>query len=424
MWILSFISLAAQAGDPHASEDQAFVLEHGVDLFTDAEYDTDWMPADSAISVRFQIEASGGADVRMEGHGELGWPDALTLVHVGEPGTGTLAQDAALEAVTSVRFDVYGYEWESEIDRRGITVTAAGTFDPFLLDGADPDVATVDFEGADDELITYDYTVFTGVSLVFEASVHPASTTSFTGVSWQVGDAVDTAELAPFPVDVPPDEPVVDTTSVYTGSWSSELSLVITPSASVCVDVFGCVELASFDIPIALASDQVSEAFDPVELEFPLPVLVPEVDAYDFGPVEVGGLANLQLPLANEGALYLEGVTGVLGSDWFSVYPDYFYAAPGQEDGVVVTFAPGAEGDFEATIVFESNDPDDPVYEVTVTGQGVAAEEPDGPSDDGSTQVIESEVGGCGCAQGSTGRSSSAWLLLVGLLSLVRRRRC
>ena len=180
MLFISFISLVARAGEPHASEDQAFVLEHAVDLFTGAEYDTDWMPADSPISVRFQVDASGGAAVHMEGHGELSWPEALTLVHVGEPGTGTLAQDASLDLVTSVRFSVYGYEWESEIDRRGITATAAGSFDPFLLDGADPDAVTVDFEGADDELISYDYTVFTGVSLVFEASVHPASTTSFT----------------------------------------------------------------------------------------------------------------------------------------------------------------------------------------------------------------------------------------------------
>ena len=60
-----------------------------------------------------------------------------------------------MPAVTSLRFDVAGYAWEEELDRRGITVEGETVFDPFLLSGTSPDRAIVEFEGNRTQLIDY-----------------------------------------------------------------------------------------------------------------------------------------------------------------------------------------------------------------------------------------------------------------------------
>ena len=79
----------------------------------------------------------------MDGVGHMGWPDGLTMAIDPVPDTGEIIVDAALEAVTSIKFDVDIYTWESEIDRRGIDVEGEADFSPFLLTGDVPDVVDV-----------------------------------------------------------------------------------------------------------------------------------------------------------------------------------------------------------------------------------------------------------------------------------------
>ena len=118
----------------------------------------------------------------------------------------------------------------------------------------------------------------------------------------------------------------------------------------------------------------------------------------------------------------------LLGSPFFTSYPDSFRAGPYVEDGVVVSFAPEQAGSFSATLILESNDPLQPLTEISFIGTAV---DPEAAAEDGTAGggnnnakpvIIESEVG-CGC--GTTG--APAWPGILALsaagLVVVRRRR-
>lgn len=405
------LALPAQAWE---SEPQEFLIAHDVELFTGSELDSDWLPADSPIAVRFQIVADGGASAEMEGVGSLTWPEGLNLALTGEPDTGWLAVDAALAAVTSVRFDLYGWEYESELDRREIAVSGETTFSPFLLDGASPDVATVSTVGASTEVIDYEYEVFAGVSLGFNAGLAPTSTTTLSGIAWWLGDQQIAAEGESAVVEAS-GTGQLDLAATFMAEWQSELDLVLTPEVEVCIPIYGCFSVASFDIPLALATDDIEEGFPELALSFPLPVIGVDVQAYDFGEVEVGTFADLALDIHSQGLMDLQGEAGLIGSPYFTVFPESILAAPATSDGVVVSFAPESAGAFEGTLLLSTNDPATPTLEILLTGTGVDPEEEQAED----YEVIKSEVG-CGCASG--GRPGAGWFAAIAAAALLRRR--
>ena len=397
----------------YESEANDVLLSDTVTLYSGSTLDTDWLPDGSPIAVRFQVVSEGGAAVDMEGEANLSWPEDLNLAFTGAPGTGELLIDASLDAVSSVKFDLFGYTYEAELDRRGVSVTGETTFDPFLLDGMD--AVSVDTSGVSAEVLSYDYEVFAGISLAFDATMQPTGAVGFSGSAFWLDDGQITAEGQSLAI-TPAGEPEQVLSASYVGAWTSELALTFTPAVSVCFPIYGCEELVAFDVPLTLASDDFEQAFPSIDLSFPLPVLaVPEL-SYDFGEVTVGEIANYPLPLANVGLLDLEGEVGLAGSTYFTVYPNYVNANPGTEDGVVVTFAPETEGAFSGTVLVSTNDPAQPLVEIAITGTGVVPDQDTGMD----TKVISSEVGGCGCANG--GKAGIAWIL-GGLLALARVRR-
>jgi MYXO-CTERM domain-containing protein len=405
---------------------QPFVLEDYANLYQASEFDTGWFPAGSPLQVRFQIVSEGGAAVVMEGEGQLSWPDALTLSLTPEPGTGALMMDAALAAVTSIQFDVAGYQWSQEIDRRSLDMDGEATFDPFLLTGGTPDRVVATWEGNETTLIDWALDVFTGVSVEFTMDLGPDAQTTFRGANWWTpGGAVASATgTSLVPVEGLPTQ-VVETS--FVGQWDSNLDLVLNPVFSVCVVVVGCFDLVDVDVPIPLAGDSFQQEMAPLALAFPLPLLRTDYDTYDFGEVTVGSLQNLELPISNDGDLLLEGIVSLTGSPYFTSYPDAFLAAPLESDGLVVTFTPESEGPFEATLTLVSNDPGAPERTVRLTGIGVPPDESsgDGTGDDtnpAKRTVITSEVG-CGCASAESHAAAPALLGALGLLLVVRRRR-
>lgn len=415
------LALAALAGTALGYESDTQPVEIGdtAVLFTGSNVDTDWLPDGSPITVRFQILSEGGAAVDMSGSSYLSWPDGLNLGFEGEAGSGVLLVDAALAAVTSVRFDLFGYSWESEIDRRSVGVTGETTFDPFVLDGAATERVEVATTGASTEVVNYELEVFTGVSVDFTATLTPTGSTGFEGVSWWIGDSQISTEGGTTTLSAEPSASVL-VEPIFVGAWDSALDLTITPAVSVCFPIYGCEEVASFDIPLSLASDAFEQAFPATSLEFPLPMLESGVSAYDFGEVMVGDLANLELPIANGGLLDLQGEIGVTGSTYFSLFPGEFYAAPDMVDGVVVTFAPESEGLFEGTVLLTSNDPWEPLVEIAITGTGVLPEEELDtglPAEDDGKQVKT-----CGCASGGHGVSGAISLTVLAVLAARRRR--
>ena len=406
------------------SEPQAFQLEDSAELWNNSEFTTGWVPSDSPLQVSFAIESSGGAFVGMEGDGHLQWPETLVLDLVPMAETGWIVVDAALEAVTAIRFDVVGYTWEQEIDRRGLQVEGEGLFEPFLLQGDEPDIVQVDYSGSETELVSFDVSVFTGVSVNFTTNIGPEASTTFQGVRWWTEDGA-LAQSGATALIEPEGGAWQPVEATFVGRWTSALDLVLTPVFTVETPI-GDYELVSIDIPIPLGSDDFEQDFPATVLEFPMPILTPPVLEYDFGEVEVGRLVNWEMEVGNDGAMDLEGYIGLTGSPYFSSFPDAFLAGPGTADGVVVSFSPEAAGEFTGTLVLESNDPLNPVQEITVRGVAVDPEasesEGDGSGRRARAQVVETEVG-CGC--GTTGTPAWPGMLAVGAggLVLLRRRR-
>lgn len=430
MPFILLVALSTAGAQEFSSETQEFTLADDLELWNSSEFSTGWVPSGSPLAIQFAIQSEGGASVSMDGSGQLTWPDALTLELYGEPGTGEILVDAELAAVTALQFDVAGYTWQEELDRRGIIVEGEGTFDPLLLAGGTMDRATVEFEGNSTQLIDYSFNVFTGVNLEFYVDLGPQAVTTFTGQYWWTPEGAVAEEGAKIAVE-PTGFDYQTTETTFVGRVQSDLSLVFNPIFSVCVDIVGCWDVVDLDLPIPLASDDYEHEFAPTTLDFPLPALsLPEGDTVDLGEVLIGAAVNYQVEIENIGALDLEGNAGLLGSPFFTSYPDTFLAGPYTTDGVVVTFAPEEAGEFSATLVLESNDPASPLTEIAFTGIAVDPDADDETGEAGGAageeepeyKLISSEVG-CGC--GTTG--SPAWPGLLafaaGGLVMVRRRR-
>lgn len=414
--MILLLALSGPSAWAFDSDTQPVDLADTVTLFSNAEYSTGFVPSGSPLQVQFAIEAMGGADVSMQGEADLSWPDALLLQFTGDPGTGLLLLDASLDAVTTVAVDLsdWGYYGEFEIDRRTLGFEGTQFFDPFVL--ADR-VEIVD-PGLGTNLITYTYDIFVGVSLTFSADLGTEVRVGFAGEQFAANGVVVSAEDAVSPLTYEPvADYAVDTT--YTGDWDAALDVVITPSIEACASVFGCVTVAEFEIPFSILQDSFLQDFPAIEPTFPLPLLRVGIDQADMGEVEVGQIANLQVPIGNDGSLSVYGDAHIEGSTDFSVYPTTFDALPGTEDGLVVTYAPTLEGDATAELVLASNDPGEPDLRIPLTATGVLPDESDVGYDVDETETLKTQS--CGCA--SSGEAPAGALFALGLAVMAFRRR-
>ncbi|MFW6114173.1 MAG: choice-of-anchor D domain-containing protein [bacterium] len=108
------------------------------------------------------------------------------------------------------------------------------------------------------------------------------------------------------------------------------------------------------------------------------------VDFHDFGDVAVHETASETFTIRNEGS----GVLQISQAKCIGQHANHFTFAPANPPGssgdwelssganmqVSVTFAPDATGLREATLVFTSNDPDQPDYEIDLLGRGWGTE--------------------------------------------------
>ncbi|MDP2309552.1 MAG: MYXO-CTERM sorting domain-containing protein [Pseudomonadota bacterium] len=405
------------------SEPVDVLLQDQSELFTNVEVSTGFVPSGSPLQVEFRIEANGGAGVEMEGEGSLWWPEALTLDFTGKPGSGIYLLDASIDAVATVRVDLWGtYTDDFEVDRRSIYMDGATFFDPFVMDGAVDDRVEVIDSAAGTELLNYAFDIFLGVSLQFTADMTPTFTAGFEGVQWAVNEGTILAEGAPATM-APERAPDYLVESVFTALWDARFDLIFTPTISVCAPVYGCFDVLTFDIPLELLSDSFEQDFPPALYTFPLPLLEPGLSAGDLGTILPGTISNLEVPLTNVGNLPVFGDATIEGDGEFSVYPTQFNANPGTTDGLVITFAPTVDGPQTATLVLTSNDPSIPMLTIPLTGN---AETPANPGEDdvpGEEQVVVTEeIGGCGCDTPGSPATGALGALAAAAL-LVRRRR-
>jgi MYXO-CTERM domain-containing protein len=397
------------------SEPQDLTFHDQTDVFSAAEYDTGPLPGGSPLTVRFYIASEGGAITDMDATSELTWPDALTHTITGVPGSGWFRLVTDLTMQAEVGIDLWGYTGTFPVWSQALYMHDDATFDPLLLpDGSTPAVDLAS-DGPGIDPITYNISLFTGVDLQFTLNVFPRATAHLAGISVATGDSIQTSESQLTDLDVPEENPGwIDLSSTYLADLAAHLQIVLVPGLDVC-SPFGCFNVVTFEVPVDLVVYDEAHPFEAENYSHPLPSIVPPDPTHDFGEVAVGNLANATIPLADQGTLDLEGYAYIEGdAGAFTVYPTYFYATPGNEDGVVVTFAPTATGDTTALLVIESNDPVRPRIEIPL--RGTAFSEDPIPDDTGRAH---GEIKTCSCASGGAGGS----VFVLALAAIVLRRR-
>lgn len=393
----------------YESPDQELILQDETDLFEAVEYDSGWIPSGSPLAVAFRINTSGGAFTEMEGQSWLYWPPALTQGYTPAPESGWFALDTLLTASVDMQIDLWGYQDEFALASTGTGFSAETTFTPFLLPGGEVERVEAVAEGAAQELFNLPYSVISGVEIYLTTDLRPDASAALSGERFTMGE--QTIEVnggtANFPV---PDDGSLDFDSVYTGLFEGRLALTFIPTFGVCISVFGCYDVATFELPVDLVNTSFSKDFNPVPVSHPLPMLeLPEVTVIEFGQVEVGEIATYNLPLSSFGDLVVEGEAGIMGAGEFSVFPPVLYVPPQGEDGIVITFAPTFEGTQESELLLSTSDPRYTDLRITLIGTGVSEQ----------IKTIPAEVG-CNCA--SAPSAMAAWPALLALLALVRRR--
>lgn len=394
----------------YESPDQEIVLQDETDLFEAVEYDSGWIPNGSPVAVAFRINTSGGVYTEMEGNSWLYWPPALTQGFTPTPESGWFALDTVLTASVDMQIDITGYYDEFSLASTGTGFAADATFTPFLLPGGEVQRVDAVAEGAAQELFNLPYSIISGVDIYLTTDLRPDASASLSGERFTMGDETIEVDGGTANFQVPSDGSL-DFDAIYTGIYDGVLSLTLIPSFGVCVSIFGCYDVASFELPIDLVNTSFAKDFAPVPVSHPLPLLVlPEVTVIEFGDVEIGQIATYNLPLSSLGDLVVEGDAGIMGAGEFSVFPPVLYVPPQGEDGIVITFAPTIEGTQESELVLSTSDPRYTDLRITLIGNGVEEH----------IKTIPAEVG-CNCASAPSS-SLAAWPALLGLLALLRRR--
>ncbi|MDP8239314.1 MAG: choice-of-anchor D domain-containing protein [Candidatus Hatepunaea meridiana] len=102
------------------------------------------------------------------------------------------------------------------------------------------------------------------------------------------------------------------------------------------------------------------------------PNLMVNPNELNFGQVSGGESADLTLTLSNDGLVELNVSDIAIEGNYFSSdFDEAFVIQPDEEFDLTVTFAPQESGDFEATLTISSDDPDEEVIAIALTGTGV-----------------------------------------------------
>ncbi|MFK7990830.1 MAG: MYXO-CTERM sorting domain-containing protein, partial [Sandaracinaceae bacterium] len=128
------------------------------------------------------------------------------------------------------------------------------------------------------------------------------------------------------------------------------------------------------------------------------------------------------LTLINDGEAELSVTLGEPEGP-FSTETETVVLAPSSSQRVPVRFSPEAGGEFSTVLLVSSNDPDEPLVTVALSGNAAGVPLGDGgmPLDGGTAPPTD---GGCGCRVGAPSPSPApAFLALLALGWGARRRR-
>jgi hypothetical protein len=260
-------------------------LERELVGFQDVDFDSGWVPPNSPVQLRFYAHAADSIVVEMLGDGLYDW-DAETIAFAGHPMAGWFLLDVGLELQASVRFDVAGIQWQSDVlGPWDYAITSEAFYTPYLLPGHPERPVVIDDQTdgvpvasvpiVPDIIIAsgnLDVTVAADVTaslsgLRIEATAHDGAGSP--------GDvAIVDAEGVPSPLTPVAGADPLAVDGVLVASLQTAPVLIVRPHLVMTIVGQGF-EIFGIDIPIALPETNDALVFDPVPMRFDAPASAP-----------------------------------------------------------------------------------------------------------------------------------------------------
>lgn len=258
----------------------------------DVDFDSGWVPGDSPVQLRFYAHAADSIEIEMLGDGTYDW-SSESIVFVGEPDGGYFLLDVGLELQASVRFDVAGITWESDIlGPWDFAITSDALFTPYLLPGHPDDPVQIQDQTGGLTVasvpIIPDVVIASGNLDVDVAADITAELSGLRIEATHTGDAtiVDGHGLAA-PLDPEADADPMIVEGVLVTSLSTAPVLIVRPHLVMSI-IGQDFEIFGIDIPIALPETDDDLVFDPETMMFDAPEPEPS-DSSGGGESDGGG---------------------------------------------------------------------------------------------------------------------------------------
>lgn len=416
-------------------------FHHREALFDDVMLDSGWVPAGSPLQVRFGVFIGGSTEVDLGGTATTSWPPALDVAIPGRPGTGRLAMNYGIEIVAMIRFDVevagVRYRWEGDIPipggiPRDLRLFDEIVFDPFVLPPSEPRPVLAWDDTEVVRVLEVDLTdaiiPIPGIGGGFLVDAVGALETGYRTDRIEISDALEaiTEEGASVVVRADPGArelgPAKDYEVLPRGTLSYEGEITVIPR--LFVEIVGRrFDLTLAEVPLRIVSLDRPTRFDPAAVHVPLPDIRVEPTSLALGEAPVGGSVEQLLTVHNDGESPLY-VSVTPPREPFAAPSPGLMIPPRSSARLAVRFEPTELGDEGAILSLTSNDPDEPLVIVRLSGTGVGA----APGQDGGAfgdGGPRGEIaGGCSCrAVGGPGAASPALAICaLGVLVALRRR--
>jgi MYXO-CTERM domain-containing protein len=263
-------------------------LERELVGFEDVDFDSGWFPPDSPVQLRFYAHAADSIVIEMLGDGLYDF-GAETIAFAGDPMAGWFLLDVGLELQASVRFDVAGIQWQSDIlGPWDYAITSEAFYTPYLLPGSPEAPVVIDDQTDGVNVasvpIVPDIIIASGN---LDVSVAADITASLAGIRIEAtahdgmgtpGDvAIVDAEGVPSPLSPVAGADPLAVDGVMVASLQTAPVLIVRPH--LVMSILGQdFEIFGIDIPIALPETDEALVFDPEPMLFDAPEPPPAAD--------------------------------------------------------------------------------------------------------------------------------------------------
>ncbi|MEZ4314000.1 MAG: DUF1573 domain-containing protein [Polyangiaceae bacterium] len=433
--------------DPLYCERSPIAFEHVDKLPVEWSFDTGWVPGNSPLQVHIWAGVYANTRIALKGAYVTSWePDTTDKLFLQTPGDilgGSIGYHygAELGAQAAVHISVLGvnYDWVGDIPyvpQFDFQVEAQDNFDAWAF----PPGFSLSSQTAKQKLAQVSIGSIIGGSIPgidggFELDVAMELTATYTTTQIVMTNAeVEPAELVS-------GGPIVSEDGVSSMLYSGGAYTEVDIHPEGLVDYDGTLHIIPAfyvsllgqnwsipiaDIPISFPITQTQWSFDPVRVHTPLPDLELPVTVVNFGKVEVGQKNLEPFDLTNAGEAKLAVVMMGDNTDVFELWDTDLEIPAGDTVQSAFRFVPKQAGEFTATVLVSSNDPDKPLQQVFLKGIGVDAPavlvetEPGYEGDD-----IE-QAGSCACRTSAPSGDAPTGAALFGLglaLTVARSRR-